>query len=70
MSVPVGKRGENTLEVWQEAVKLCKYTMELIYADSIVQTHLRYARKECTDRATPLLFERRWKELKDELQAS
>lgn len=29
MSVPVGKRGENTLEVWQEAVKLCKYTMEI-----------------------------------------
>lgn len=29
MSVPVGKRGENTLEVWLEAVDLAKYTMEI-----------------------------------------
>lgn len=29
MSVPVGKRGENTLEVWQKAVRLAKYTMEI-----------------------------------------
>lgn len=29
MSVPVGKRGENTLEVWLKAVDLAKYTMEI-----------------------------------------
>ena len=29
MTVPVGKRGENTLEVWLKAVELAKYTMEI-----------------------------------------
>lgn len=29
MSVPVGKRGENTLEVWLAAVDLARYTMEI-----------------------------------------
>lgn len=29
MSVPVGKRKENTLEVWLKAVDLAKYTMEI-----------------------------------------
>lgn len=29
MSVPVGKRGKNTLEVWMKAVELAKYTMEI-----------------------------------------
>lgn len=28
-SVPVGKRGENKLEVWLKAVDLAKYTMEI-----------------------------------------
>lgn len=28
-NVPKGKRGTNTMEVWQEAVKLAKYTMEI-----------------------------------------
>lgn len=30
MSVPVGKRGHNTLEVWQKSVQLTKYTMEIV----------------------------------------
>ena len=29
MTVPVGKRGENILEVWLKAVELAKYTMEI-----------------------------------------
>lgn len=29
MSVPAGKRGENQMEVWMEAVALAKYTMEI-----------------------------------------
>lgn len=32
-------------------------------ACEIAQTHIRYAQHECTDRATPLLIKRRWKEL-------
>lgn len=29
MSVPVGQRGENTMQVWLDAVALAKYTMEI-----------------------------------------
>lgn len=30
MTVPVNKRGKNTLEVWQKSVALTKYTMEIV----------------------------------------